>query len=397
MDWLEERWENLKGRIRRMSLKRAMIAYVGIAVGIALLAMFISEMLLGNWYDIIWDRNARMGLERVHTISYEDEKLLQWIQFLRTGFPFCCLGILVMGAVVLFYRKRLKRPFGILMQAADAIGEGNLDVEIAYDSADEMGKLCGMFEEVRCEIVRDKEKMWRMVEEQREINAAFAHDLRTPLTVLRGYSDFLYRYIPEGKVSEEKLTGTLRLMSEHIQRLEAYSKTMRNIRNFEEIELRKEKIDILRLQARIQETADALSRIGEVNISLTEKCSVSRLVDVDENVILEVLENLISNAIRYARQCVEVGIQLDEKESELLMFVKDDGPGFSEEELEKAALPYFRGAKEGKEKKEKDKEHFGIGLHIALTLSQKHGGTLSLANSVEGGALVSVSFSYRKS
>ena len=130
-----------------------------------------------------------------------------------------------------------------------------------------MGQLCKSFEN-GFRLVQNKEKMWELIEEQKKINSAFAHDLRTPLTVVKGYSDFLARYIPEGKVSEEKLVSTLRLMSEHIQRLEKYSRTMREIRNFDEWDINKEETDILRLQGKIEETAEALNAIGDIRITV---------------------------------------------------------------------------------------------------------------------------------
>ena len=70
--------------------------------------------------------------------------------------------------------------------------------------------------QMRREVVADREELWRRIEAQKEINAASAHDMRTPLTVLRGYTELLYRYAPEGKISEEKLLSTLKLMSEHL-------------------------------------------------------------------------------------------------------------------------------------------------------------------------------------
>lgn len=106
--------------------------------------------------------------------------------------------------------------------------------------------------------------------------------------------------------------------------------------------------------------------------------------------IMEVFDNILSNAIRFAHSMVEISMDIETEKELLILYVKDDGMGFTEEELKKAVLPYFHG--EGQRE-----EHFGIGLHIAQQLCARHGGSLSLANSMYGGALVSVSFSYRKS
>ncbi len=71
-----------------------------------------------------------------------------------------------------------------------------------------------------------------------------------------------------------------------------------------------------------------------------------------------------------------------------MIYVKDDGEGFSEKALREADTVYFRERKEA----EDDEGHFGIGLSITKMLCEKHGGELKLLNSVEGGAVVAVSF-----
>ena len=87
----------------------------------------------------------------------------------------------------------------LLKTEAAHIGRGELDFSCIYRSEDEMGELCDTFEQMRHQLAENQEKIEDLMEGQRRLNAAFAHDLRTPLTVLRGYTDFLSRYCPEGK------------------------------------------------------------------------------------------------------------------------------------------------------------------------------------------------------
>lgn len=81
----------------------------------------------------------------------------------------------------------------------------------------------------------------------------------------------------------------------------------------------------------------------------------------------------------------------DAASSELILAVRDDGPGFAKEQMRKALRPYYKEYEDDA----KD-EHFGIGLHICRQLCRKHGGTLDIANSVEGGAIATASFSCKK-
>jgi signal transduction histidine kinase len=93
----------------------------------------------------------------------------------------------------------------VLKKATEKVADNDLSVEIEYDIKDEMGELCNSFEYMRKQLVANNQKMWEMMEEQKRLNAAFAHDLRTPLTVLRGYTDFLSQYVPTGKIDDKKL------------------------------------------------------------------------------------------------------------------------------------------------------------------------------------------------
>lgn len=88
---------------------------------------------------------------------------------------------------------------------------------------------------MRAALEDNNRQMWRSIEDRKQLNAAFSHDLRTPLTVLRGYTDFLNRYLPEGKISKEKLLDTITTMSIHILRLENYVQIMGEAQKLEDI------------------------------------------------------------------------------------------------------------------------------------------------------------------
>lgn len=358
MDWLDEKIDRLFFYIRNLSFRKAMLAYVFVLAGITAVLTYVTEAFC----------------------SYRKIPLAgEWC-----GYFYAVTGMVI--TIFVFYHKRLKKPLSILNESVDNIRRNNLDFHVSYDSRDEFGCLCDSIEAMRLELEKNKEELWRLIERQKELNAAFAHDLRTPLTVLRGYTDFLARYIPEGKLSEDKLQDTLKLMAEHIRRLEDYSYTMKGIRSIEDVPLSLREVTLLRLGGRIQEVIFALNQTGGIRIEyqgFDEDCSLS----VDEGIIMEVLENLLSNAIRYAGNRIEVWMDYSRPAGEVTAVVRDDGPGFSEEQLTQAVKPYYKDYSADTET-----EHFGIGLHICRELCRKHGGTLSVANSMLGGAAVTASF-----
>ena len=399
MDWIDEKLLEMKNKIHNMSLKHALAAYILVFILSTFLMSFITMGLCEQWADLIWQQyDAQILTKQTNNVQiiYDSSVLSDSHRGMLTAFsivqvwcPYVYAVISMIIVSVLFYRKRLYRPIKILLHGIDEIKKENLNISITYDSADEMGMVCRSFEEMRKELVRGKQQMWHMVEEQKKLNAAFAHDLRTPLTVLRGYSDFLKRYMPEGKVSPEKLKDTLDVMSGYIGRLEHYTNTMKELHSLDDRKVIKDAVDILDIQAEMMQVTKMLGQIGLVEISWREMLTGSEQLYLDKWILMEVFENLLSNAMRYARH--QVFVSLKPENGKLYLYVEDDGKGFSKEDLKLASEPYYSNDKNHNDKKGGD-EHFGIGLHICTCLCKKHGGDMSIANRIDGGAVVGASF-----
>jgi signal transduction histidine kinase len=315
-----------------------------------------------------------------------DRIFIEIIDFTQTWstFIYSFIGIILLS--YLFYNNKLKEPLSILREAAARIADNDLEVELYYDSKDEMGDLCRSFDLMRKQLAENNRKMWDMMEEQKRLNAAFAHDLRTPLTVLRGYTDFLIKYVPHGKVSEEKLTSTLAMLSRHLERLERYSNTMKEINSLDDMPLRQAVTDTAKLQAIFKELIEALGDKSGIDFDFLPPKQPQKELYLDEAILMEVVENLISNALRYAKSKITVSMAFEETSRLLLVSVCDDGKGFTMKDLGMATKPYY------KDNQEEKSYHFGIGLYISKILCEKHGGSIALANSLEGGAIVTASF-----
>jgi len=286
-------------------------------------------------------------------------------------------SVCVVAAALLFYRNKLKKPIEILSGASENITGNNLDFQIQYDSRDEMGQLCASFEKMRSSLDHNNREMWRAMEERKRLNAAFAHDLRTPLTVLRGYTDFLGKYLPDDRLKKDKILSTVSTMDSHIARLENYVESMYSLQKLDEIEPILKKIAFERLCEQLKDSAKILCQDKKIDFT---SYSNSKFITVDSEIIAQVFENLISNASRYAKEGITVSLECLEKI--LKITITDDGNGFSEEALKKATEPFYRGENDS------GKSHFGLGLNICRILCEKHGGTLQLNNLIAGGAEV---------
>ncbi|MDE6746208.1 MAG: HAMP domain-containing histidine kinase [Oscillospiraceae bacterium] len=292
-----------------------------------------------------------------------------------------CLGL----AGIIFYERELKKPFGMLMNASKRISENDLDFEIWCEKRNELGQLCSAFEEMRSALYESNREMWRSLEERKRLNSAFSHDLRTPLTVLKGYTDYLEKYVPEGKVSEEKMLSVLSSMSSQISRLENYTATMNSVQKLEDIAPDPCEIDTEELKENLDSAGDIICKnFGDKNFSFDFRCE-KQTVFADAGLIVQVYENLVSNAARYAESKVTaVCIVYDDM---LSISVSDDGKGFSPEALRLGTKPFFRGENDSS-------EHFGLGLYICRVICGKCGGRLTLSN-INGGN-VTAEFSLKK-
>lgn len=285
---------------------------------------------------------------------------------------------------ILFCRRELEKPISILLEASQKISENQLDFEVAYEKPNELGQLCAAFDKMRQALDANNRETWRSLEERRRLNAAFSHDLRTPLTVLRGYNEFLEKYVPRGQVSEEKLTDILGMMHGQIQRLENYTCKMSAVQKLEDIAPTLTKVSVGALEADFRETGRLICGDKEFDFRFQAGATEIRM---DLELAAEVYENLLSNSARYADEKVTAEVTVSEEL--LAVTVTDDGPGFSEQALQLAANPFYR------EESQAGGEHFGLGLYLCRVICEKFGGTLKVANR-EKGASVTASFPLRE-
>ncbi|HBG7287778.1 sensor histidine kinase [Clostridioides difficile] len=383
-------------KINNMSLKKAFFVLTLSSLIIASVLTTFAYILLNNLYNSIQDKYLKTPINtgiitivqnNVNQFSDYDKTLLNIINILQLVLPLIFFIGLLLLADIIFYKVKLKTPIEILNKGAMEISNNNLDFCLEYNNNDELGNLCNAFEKMRSELNKNNINMWTMINDRKQLNAAFSHDLRNPLTVLKGYSNYLTKYIPTGKLSDEKILSTTQLMSEHINRIEYYVENMSNAQRLEDLVVSKSMSNINKFIENLDENISIIAK--QEGKSFTLKSQINNInLFFDENIILRVVENIISNAFRYARNNVSILIYL---EQELLTFViEDDGIGFSKESLKLALRPFYR------DKTLNDSNpHFGMGLYISKILCEKHGGSIFIENNSTNSAKITAKFSTR--
>lgn len=282
---------------------------------------------------------------------------------------YCVVGILL--CAIWFYKYKLKEPLMVLEAATNHIARQDLDFVVSYESKDEFGKLCMSFEEMRVAMVRANKEMWDMLEERRKLQASIAHDLRNPIAIIKGYAEYLQINVPKGNLKPEQTLMIADNLAASASRLERYTDSVRSISKLEAMEIQRTSCLVPQFLNAAAEDMRILA--GKTSVVLTVSNEVPEAeILLDRESYSRVLENILQNAFRYAKQEVHLSWKLDD--GMLLTTIMDDGPGFPENVLKGQKQTVLS----------QDGEHMGMGLVISRILCQKHGGKLKISNTQDG-------------
>jgi signal transduction histidine kinase len=317
-------------RIRNLKLRNSLFLYLVIFLSLGIFLSVFTQNICNKVEETIWldnlddiDEFAEFQDEynfqfqeflpipssSMDKLSIKERIIIEVCDFLETWcwFLFAFGGALV--AVIIFYNKKLKQPITLLQKGAQEIGKTNLDFEISYDKKDEMGELCKAFEQMRVQLIENNSYLWNMIEEQKQLRSAFTHDIRTPLSVLKGYVQLLKRHLPEQNIDMKKQLEILDDIEEQAVRLERFSDSIKKTQKMDNLSITKEPIAIGTLLDKMEKTI--LLMKGESSIVVEYKCHCSEIEQlyIDMYIFMEVVENIVANALRYAKNKIDMYIQ----------------------------------------------------------------------------------------
>lgn len=387
-------------KIKNLSIRKTILLYMAAALIISFFLSaeisILADHLQADVWRKYWDEDELLELighygsqyviDGLRPSAYEmtpsDRFISELCDFLQT---YSVLVLSMTGscaAVFLFYKNKLAHPIAELALASKTISENDLDFHVTYENQDEMGTLCREFEHMRAQLAENNLALWKNIEEERALRAAIAHDIRSPLSVLKGYHEMLTDYLPAKDMDKDHAMKMLAECEKQLDRMDAFVDTMRKMSSLESRALKPDEITADMLASEIGAESVILQRDTGRQITL-HTVPVQGVFCGDGELILEVVENLLSNALRYAKN--EVAVTLSVSHSECRISVSDDGAGFSEslENLTKAF--YTQNTKDSL-------KHAGMGMYISRLYCEKHGGALLLESTAQGGASVTAVF-----
>ena len=387
-------------KIRNLSLKKTILLYFVISLTAAFLLSGFTVHFARNMQNKIWEKYIdyadytdvfqqygkkyeieilRPNQSQMNRLDYH---LSEMCDFMETYSILIFSIVGSVAAVFFFYKNKLKTPLQELKDASQMITDNELDFHVSYENKDEMGTLCKEFEMMRSALADNNRKMWRMIDDEKALRNAIAHDIRSPLSILRGYQEMLLEFVSAESIKTEDVIDILQTGMYQIDRIEHFTENMRKMSHLEQRELQCSEIELSELAKKIEAEAAMLSK-KESKLCKVERVQEQNIVKVDEELVMEVTDNLLENAVRYAQK--SIALQIKKKDGFLIISVEDDGIGFVDTE-EKVTEPFYH------KNPQDDLKHFGLGMYISRIFCEKHGGNLKIYNARQGGAHVEALF-----
>lgn len=286
-------------------------------------------------------------------------------------------------------KKDVWHPVREIHKSTKSILCGNLEERISYDYSGEIGTLCHDFEKMRDEIRERELREQQANEKERVLYASISHDLKTPIAIMIGYLEqILYGVVttPEQirETSEHALTKA-KLLNKLTEDILEHSKAQMN-----QLSIHKKEIyaDIFFGELLEEYQQEAVQQ----NYQFAYTCPPKLLILIDPDRIAQVVQNIVSNAVKYGGNHLQIEVEFEileqEKEGKILIVsIRDNGKGIEATDLPFVFDLFYRGNKA----RTQNIPGSGMGLNIAKYIVEKHGGNMECDSIVGVGTTVSFS------
>lgn len=296
--------------------------------------------------------------------------------------PYIWLFLALLTASIIFVNSCCSRwivtlilpPLQEIKKGMQKIRDGEFYEDIPVLRQDELGEVCCEFNEMKQYLKKSREERMKYEIYRKELISGVSHDLRTPLTTIKGYVGGIL----DGIASTEEMRHRYLLavktraddMENLINQLSVYNKMENHVYQYQ-----MEKTELVQYVSEYLEENKGFAEENHVVISLPEK--EKSYINLDHKEFKRVMDNIIMNSIRYRQKAdSRMEIHIHRQKDTVLLEMKDDGPGVPQEDLEKIFESFCR--------LDVSRTHFqegsGLGLAIVKRIVSDHKGTVKAKN-----------------
>ncbi|AZR74532.1 hypothetical protein BBF96_14740 [Anoxybacter fermentans] len=303
---------------------------------------------------------------------------------IKSGLLFFLMLIINILLYSHFTANNLSKPLGVLLNGIERMAHGERKVHIHLKTGNELEEIGAAFNRMALELEKSRLEKEKMEEIRRQLLMNISHDLKTPLTSIRGYIEAL----ADGMVQDEKTQKKyLRLVKEKTIKVNNLINDLFQLTRLEE--------DDYKLQFKDYDLAEFLrswfahyipeleSQGFEYRVSIPDKEIICHF---DPQQLERALTNILMNGIQYNPPGTTISVSLIEKDKEVQIIIEDNGIGIEPEIREKIFLPFVRGDKS----RSLSTGGTGLGLAIARQIILKHSGEIRLISEPKKGTIFEI-------
>lgn len=317
----------------------------------------------------------------IFVITYTD-RLVRSMKQILIEIMLMVVGVLMLvsGFTSIYIYWFFVRPLKLLQEGTERIKEGNLEEDVEILSDDEIGEVCQSFNEMRVKLKESVEDRMRYEQENRELISNISHDLRTPITAIKGYVEGIMDGVADTPEKVDRYIRTIynkaNEMDVLINELALYTKIDNNAipYNFAKINIASYFDDCIEDISMDLEAAD-------ITLEYENQCSGNTRVIADPEQLRRVIGNIITNAVKYnSKEERFIRIQVTPYEEDFICIgIQDNGSGISKKDLPLIFKRMYR----TDASRNSSTGGSGLGLAIARKIVEEHGGRI-WAESEEG-------------
>jgi len=300
--------------------------------------------------------------------------------------------ILSMALMVTLLSKILSegilRPLEELNFATERISSGDLNFSLSYKDDNEMGRVCQQFETMRDKLKESLETQNHYERSRKELIASITHDLKTPLTSIKGYVEGLQDGLVKDKITYDRYLNVIHSKAEKLNYL------IDDLFIFSQLELNKfavnpEPLDISEVLDRYFDYKELDIKNQNINLILEEPF-VKEIILLDEFRIGQVLENLVQNALKFTKSYIRVSTKITD--DKYIIMIEDDGIGICKDDQPFIFNHFFKCDKS----RNSSSKGSGLGLAICKQIVDSHEGKISVDCTMKVGCLFKIELPRRK-
>jgi len=272
--------------------------------------------------------------------------------------------------IIIIFSNTIVQPIIKLTKGAKSIAEGNLGIQVKYNSSDELGELSESFNYMSNELIKIKKI-------RDDLLATISHEIRSPLARIKGYTELLSDLKLKKNEQKEYFDAIL-------DEVETLNNMTAEIIEISRLELNKERflkedIDLNIFFSQFKEYMEVQKKLFNIDYNIT--CEDNLVCNLDLDKFKRVLQNIIQNSIKAKAKNILITVKKDNNMA--LIICKDDGIGIPDDQLEIVFEKFYRVDKS----RDRNTGGFGLGLAICKAIIKEHKGDIFFVPSKNGAEL----------